>query len=112
MRPSRSRPATPSAGRREPSRWRRRVSSPRARRRPLPRRVAVNPVDLILAAEAVSTGRARRRRLYRHVHLEPAPLAIAAMQMAGEPHALWGMLLGRDPERPRLIVAPEPRNRD
>jgi hypothetical protein len=72
----------------------------------------VNPVDLILAAEAASSGRARRRRLYRHVHLEPDPLAIAAMQMAGEPHALWGMLIGRDPERPRLIVAPEPRNRD
>ena len=72
----------------------------------------MNPVELILTAQAVTSGRAQRRRQYRHVHLERAPLVIAVMQMAGEPHALWGALIGNDPRRPRLIVAPEPRNLD
>ena len=72
----------------------------------------MNPIDLILTARAVTSGRAQRRRQLRHVHLERAPLVIAAMQMAGEPHALWGALVGTDPRRPELIVAPEPRNLD
>jgi hypothetical protein len=72
----------------------------------------MNPIELLLAAEAAETGRAQPRRLVRHVQLEPAPLAIAVVQMAGEAHSLWGALVGRDPDAPRLFVAPEPRNRD
>lgn len=72
----------------------------------------MNPVELILTAEAVALGRAQRRRQFRHVHLERSPLVIAIMQMAGEPHALWGALIGTDARRPKLIVAAEPRNRD
>lgn len=72
----------------------------------------MNPIDLLLAADALQSGRAQPRRLLRHVHVEPAPIAIAIVQMAGEPHTLWGALVGRDPASPRLFVAPEPRNRD
>ena len=72
----------------------------------------MNTIELILKARAAADGRAHPRRLRRHVHVERAPLAIAALQMAGEPYALWAALVGDDPERPRLIVAPEPRNRD
>lgn len=70
----------------------------------------MNPVDLLLKAEAATSGRARARRLRRHAHLEPYPLAVAALQMAGEPYALWAALVGTDCDHPRLIVAPEPRN--
>ena len=72
----------------------------------------MNPVDLFLRAEAATRGRSRARRVFRHAHVEPDPLAIAALQMAGEPHALWAALVGTHPHHPSLIVAPEPRNRD
>ena len=72
----------------------------------------MNPVDLLLKVDAATSGRARPRRLLRHVHVEPQPLAIAALQMAGEPYALWAALVGTDPDHRRLVVAPEPRNRD
>ena len=72
----------------------------------------MNPIELVLKAQAAASGRVQRRRLFRHVHIERAPLAIAALQMAGEPHSLWAALIGTDQRQPRLIVAPEPRNRD
>jgi hypothetical protein len=74
----------------------------------------MNPVDLLLRAEAAESGKARSRRELRHVHVEKAPLAIIALQMAGEPHALWAALVGTtpDPAQARLIIAPEPRNYD
>lgn len=69
----------------------------------------MNPVDLLLAATAADSGRAQRRRERRHVHLEERPIAIAAMQMSIESHAIWGALVGVDPDAPVLMVAPEPR---
>lgn len=72
----------------------------------------MNPADLLLSAEAAVCGRARPRRRLRHVHLEERPLAIALFQMANEAYALWAALVGRDRDDPRLILAPEPRNRD
>ena len=74
----------------------------------------MDPVDLLLRAEAAQAGRVRARRRFRHVHVEPSPLAIIALQMAGEPHGVWAALVGSSPD-PRcaaLIIAPEPRNYD
>lgn len=69
----------------------------------------MNPLDLLIAATAAKAGRAQRRRERRHIHLEPRPIAIAAMQMSIESHAIWGALVGTDPDSPTLMVAPEPR---
>jgi hypothetical protein len=72
----------------------------------------MNPLDLVLAGEALTFGRARPRRALRHVHVEDDPIAIAAIQMANEPYSLWAALVGTRVDKPTLIVAPEPRNRD
>src|SRR5580765_5869532 len=69
----------------------------------------MNPVDLLLTARAAESGRVQPRRLLRHVHLEKKPIAIAAVQMSIESHAIWGALVGASRDKPRLIVAPEPR---
>lgn len=69
----------------------------------------MNFVDLLITMTAAEQGRAQRRREYRHVHLERRPIAIAAMQMSIESYAVWGALVGADPDAPCLLVAPEPR---
>ena len=65
-----------------------------------------------MTAQADATGRAQPRREVRHVHLEQSPLAIAVVQMASEPFAIWGALVGTNRTKPQLLVAPEPRNAD
>ncbi|MFE0738428.1 hypothetical protein [Streptomyces sp. NPDC058855] len=62
--------------------------------------------------EAVETGRAQPLATVRHRHLSGRPLVLVPLTTAGEAGAPLGALVGTDPERPRLLVVPQPRDRE
>ncbi|MFJ7156626.1 hypothetical protein ACIQUQ_16975 [Streptomyces sp. NPDC101118] len=62
--------------------------------------------------EAVRDGRAVPLATVRHRHLAPRPLVLVPLTTAGEAGAPLGALVGTDPEEPRLLVVPQPRDRD
>lgn len=62
--------------------------------------------------EAVRAGRARPLATVRHRHLGGRPLVFVPLTTAGEAGAPLGALVGTDPGRPRLLVVPQPRDRD
>lgn len=62
-------------------------------------------------AAAATAGRALPTKTVRHVHLSDRPLVLVAAQLAGEACAPLAVLAGDDREKPRLLVAHEPRNR-
>ncbi len=69
-------------------------------------------LDTLLTVEAFVSGNAQRRATVRHRYVGEAPMVIVAYRMAGEAGAPLGLMYGTEPSTPRLIVAPEPRNRD
>ncbi|MFH9858464.1 hypothetical protein [Streptomyces sp. NPDC017202] len=62
--------------------------------------------------EAVATGRARPAATVRHRHLSERPLVFVPLTTAGEAGAPLGALVGADRDAPRLLVVPQPRDRD
>ncbi|MFF3464305.1 hypothetical protein [Streptomyces sp. NPDC002619] len=62
--------------------------------------------------EAVSTGRAHPAATLRHRHLSDRPLVFVPLTTAGEAGAPLGALVGTDRDAPRLLVVPQPRDRD
>lgn len=62
--------------------------------------------------EAVSTGRAQPAATVRHRHLSERPLVLVPLTTAGEAGAPLGALVGDDRNAPRLLVVPQPRDRD
>lgn len=72
----------------------------------------MSALDTLLAVEAFVSGTAQRRATVRHRHLDSAPMVIVAYQMAGEAGAPLGMMYGTMIGESRLLVAPEPRNRE
>ncbi|MFF9237344.1 hypothetical protein ACF1AL_00780 [Streptomyces sp. NPDC014801] len=62
--------------------------------------------------EAVSSGRAQRAATVRHRHLSDRPLVLVPLTTAGEAGAPLGALVGTDRDAPRLLVVPQPRDRD
>ncbi|MET9884897.1 hypothetical protein ABZZ20_17545 [Streptomyces sp. NPDC006430] len=62
--------------------------------------------------EAVRAGRARPLATVRHRHLSERPLVFVPLTTAGEAGAPLGALVGTHPERPRLLVVPQPRDRN
>ncbi|MEU4036564.1 hypothetical protein [Streptomyces collinus] len=62
--------------------------------------------------EAVSTGRAQPAATVRHRHLSGGPLVFVPLTTAGEAGAPLGALVGTDRDAPRLLVVPQPRDRD
>ncbi|MGW6409267.1 hypothetical protein ACWF95_19125 [Streptomyces vinaceus] len=62
--------------------------------------------------EAVRAGRARPLATVRHRHLSERPLVLVPLTTAGEAGAPLGALVGTDPAQPRLLVVPQPRDRD
>ncbi|KOV84260.1 membrane protein [Streptomyces sp. NRRL WC-3618] len=62
--------------------------------------------------EAVSTGRAQPAATVRHRHLSERPLVLVPLTTAGEAGAPLGALVGDDRDAPRLLVVPQPRDRD
>ncbi|ROT31941.1 hypothetical protein [Micromonospora sp. HM5-17] len=63
-------------------------------------------------AEAVAAGFAQRTTTVRHLHVAARPLVFVPLSMAGEANAPLAALVGTDPAAPRLLVVPQPRNRD
>ncbi|MDQ1038446.1 hypothetical protein QFZ75_004862 [Streptomyces sp. V3I8] len=62
--------------------------------------------------EAVDTGRAQPLATVRHRHLADRPLVLVPLTTAGEAGAPLGALIGTDRAEPRLLVVPQPRDRD
>ncbi|MYR83781.1 hypothetical protein GTY41_02165, partial [Streptomyces sp. SID685] len=62
--------------------------------------------------EAVGSGRAQPLATVRHRHLSARPLVFVPLTTAGEAGAPLGALVGTDRDAPRLLVVPQPRDRD
>ncbi|MFG2332202.1 hypothetical protein ACGFMM_21550 [Streptomyces sp. NPDC048604] len=69
-------------------------------------------ISTLARMEAVETGRAQPLATVRHRHLAERPLVFVPLTTAGEAGAPLGALVGTDPGQPRLLVVPQPRDRD
>jgi hypothetical protein len=69
-------------------------------------------ITTLARAEAVATGRATPLATVRHRHLSERPLVLVPLTTAGEVGAPLGALVGTVREEPRLLVVPQPRDRD
>ncbi len=69
-------------------------------------------ITTLARLEAVDTGRAQPLATVRHRHLSPHPLVFVPLTTAGEAGAPLGALVGTDRDAPRLLVVPQPRDRD
>ncbi|MFI8169418.1 hypothetical protein ACIGAN_24085 [Streptomyces sp. NPDC085931] len=69
-------------------------------------------ISTLARLEAVSTGRAQPAATVRHRHLSDRPLVFVPLVTAGEAGAPLGALVGTDRDAPRLLVVPQPRDRD
>ncbi|GAA2256038.1 hypothetical protein GCM10010145_25330 [Streptomyces ruber] len=69
-------------------------------------------ITTLARLEAVSSGRARPVATVRHRHLSERPLVFVPLTTAGEAGAPLGALVGTDRHAPRLLVVPQPRDRD
>ncbi|WFE33925.1 hypothetical protein [Micromonospora sp. WMMD975] len=63
-------------------------------------------------AQAVAAGRAQPVATVRHLHLAQRPLVLVPLALAGEANAPLAALVGAAPDEARLLVVPQPRNRD
>ncbi len=63
-------------------------------------------------AQAVQAGHAQPIATVRHVHVHDRPLVFVPLTLAGEANAPLAAMIGDDRESPRLLVVPQPRNRD
>ncbi|QES48395.1 hypothetical protein DEJ50_11730 [Streptomyces venezuelae] len=62
--------------------------------------------------EAVRAGRAQPLTTVRHRHLSGQPLVFVPLTTAGEAGAPLGAMVGTDRDDPRILVIPQPRDRD
>ncbi|MFJ6984001.1 MULTISPECIES: hypothetical protein [unclassified Streptomyces] len=69
-------------------------------------------ITTLARLEAISTGRAQPTATVRHRHLADRPLVFVPLTTAGEAGAPLGALVGTDRDAPRLLVVPQPRDRD
>ncbi|MEU9066438.1 hypothetical protein AB0D60_06005 [Streptomyces sp. NPDC048306] len=69
-------------------------------------------ITTLARLEAVRTGRAQPAATVRHRHLSDRPLVFVPLITAGEAGAPLGALVGTDRDAPRLLVVPQPRDRD
>ncbi|MBV1941267.1 hypothetical protein KUF83_32610 [Streptomyces sp. BV286] len=60
----------------------------------------------------MESGRAQPLATVRHRHLVERPLVLVPLTTAGEAGAPLGALVGTDRDAPRLLVVPQPRDRD
>ncbi|MGW2488597.1 hypothetical protein ACWCV9_15495 [Streptomyces sp. NPDC001606] len=69
-------------------------------------------ITTLARLEAVGSGRAQPVATVRHRHLSDRPLVFVPLTTAGEAGAPLGALVGTDRDAPRLLVVPQPRDRD
>jgi hypothetical protein len=69
-------------------------------------------ISTLARAEAVAAGRAAPMATVRHRHLARQPMVLVPLTTAGEVGAPLGALVGTVREEPRLLVVPQPRDRD
>ncbi|MEW1923715.1 hypothetical protein [Streptomyces sp. NPDC088360] len=69
-------------------------------------------IDNLARLEAVATGRAQPRATTRHRHLSQRPLVLVPLITAGEAGAPLGALVGTERTSPRVLIVPQPRDRD
>ncbi|MEV6751934.1 hypothetical protein [Streptomyces sp. NPDC051214] len=69
-------------------------------------------IDDLARLEAVTSGRAQPRATVRHRHLTQRPLVLVPLITAGEAGAPLGALVGTERTSPRVLVVPQPRDRD
>ncbi|MEV5969784.1 hypothetical protein [Streptomyces sp. NPDC051921] len=69
-------------------------------------------ISALARMEAVEAGRAQPLATVRHRHVSERPLVLVPLTTAGEAGAPLGALVGTNPEEPRLLVVPQPRDRD
>ncbi|MEU0742590.1 hypothetical protein [Streptomyces sp. NPDC006134] len=69
-------------------------------------------ITTLARLEAVRAGRAQPAATVRHRHLSARPLVFVPLTTAGEAGAPLGALVGTDRDAPRLLVVPQPRDRD
>ena len=72
----------------------------------------MSAISAYARARAVDAGRAFPIATRRHLHLAGRPMVFLPLALAGEANAPLAAMLGTDPERPSLLVVPQPRNRD
>ncbi|MEU4683791.1 hypothetical protein [Streptomyces xinghaiensis] len=69
-------------------------------------------ITTLARMEAVAAGRAAPGATVLHRHLSGRPMAFVPLTTAGEAGAPLGALVGTDRSAPRLLVVPQPRDRD
>ncbi|MFF6991792.1 hypothetical protein [Streptomyces sp. NPDC010273] len=69
-------------------------------------------ISTLARLEAVDSGRAQPTATVLHRHLSARPLVLVPLTTAGEAGAPLGALVGTDRDAPRLLVVPQPRDRD
>ncbi|PWR15885.1 hypothetical protein DKT69_08655 [Micromonospora sicca] len=62
-------------------------------------------------AQALAAGVAQPVATVRHLHLAERPLVLVPLAMAGEANAPLAALVGAAPDEARLLIVPQPRNR-
>jgi hypothetical protein len=72
----------------------------------------VSTLTALARAQAVASGRAEKIATVRHQHLHDRPLILIPLAMAGEANAPLAAMVGTSRSDPRLLVVPQPRNRD
>ncbi|MEN3613266.1 hypothetical protein AAH979_27400 [Plantactinospora sp. ZYX-F-223] len=72
----------------------------------------MSTLTALARAEAVAAGHAQRITTVRHLHVADRPLVFIPLSMAGEANAPLAALVGTAPADPKLLVVPQPRNRD
>ncbi|SBT52403.1 hypothetical protein [Micromonospora auratinigra] len=63
-------------------------------------------------AQALAAGVAQPVATVRHLHLSDRPLVLVPLTMAGEANAPLAALVGAAPDEARLLVVPQPRDRE
>jgi hypothetical protein len=72
----------------------------------------MNTLAALARLRAVRTGTAQRLATVRHCHLSERPMVFIPLKLAGEAAAPLAAMAGTDPDHPRLLVVPQPRDRD